>query len=147
MLKRSTSLVILTISIAAIAAGVASAQKRIKQPLPSGLQNLAESKVIEVRDAAGQVVLNGTFATTADSKSEIERTATLSGANSRAKGKAEIELVQQGSAITKQELEFQVEGLASSTSFRLFVDGNDVASFTTSGSGKAQLKFSSKYTK
>src|SRR5262249_29414400 len=59
MLKKSTRLVILTIFLAAIVAGAAIGQKRSKHPLPAGLQNLAESKAIEVRNRSLATAVSG----------------------------------------------------------------------------------------
>jgi hypothetical protein len=149
MRKKLFGLVTALALTTAVAAMVASKQERVKQPLPPALSNLAAVNVIEVRNTAGQVVLGGTFSTGTESKGEVEHTATFtgSGTNPAAKGKAEIELVQKGDAVAKQELEVEVEGLPPSASYMIFVDGNEAATFTTGKGGKAELKFSSKYTK
>jgi hypothetical protein len=44
----------------------------------------------------------------------------------------------------KQEIEVEVENLAPSSSFRLVVDGKDVATFMTSSAGKRAMKFTRK---
>ena len=138
-------LLLVALTIAATSVAISYAQ-RINQPLPPALDRLAEVKRIEIKDETGQVVLSGAFTTASDTKNEIERTAALAGAGA-AKGKAEIEVVKNGDARSKQELEVALEGLATATKFKLFVDDAEVIIFTTNKSGKAALKFSSKNAK
>jgi len=147
-MKRSLKLPLVSmIVMMAAAIAVYSLPQRINQSLPPALNRLSEAKLVEVKDAAGQVTLTGTFTTTSDTKSEIERTAALAGNGTSAKGKAEIELIKQGDAFSKQELELELEGLAESAGFKLYVDGNEIAAFTANKAGKASLKFSSKNAK
>jgi hypothetical protein len=146
-MKRNLRLPLLLIALIIAAAGVAiSYAQRINQPLPPSLDRLLEARLVEIKDDAGQVVLSGELSTVSDAKNEIERVATLAGAGA-AKGEAEIELVKSGNAFSKQELEVALEGLAKTSSFKLFVDGAEIITFTTNKSGKAAMKFSSKNSK
>jgi hypothetical protein len=122
-----------------------SKPRRIKQPLPSTI-DLTNANLIEIKDSTGQVVLSGTLTTTSELSDEIERNATFaaSAAYPDAKGKVEVELARMGDRFTEQELEATVEGLRPATEFKLVVDGNEVASFTTDNSGKREMKFSRK---
>lgn len=120
------------------AVGVAQVKNnsgRIKDALPAGI-NLTEAKLVEIKDDAGQVVLIGTFSNSAAPLSSKD-------AGTRAKGLAEIEIEKSGAA-TKQEIEVAVENLPALATFKLIVDGNEVATFTTSKAGKRALKYTRK---
>jgi hypothetical protein len=45
----------------AVVAAVRGESREIKQPLPPSLDDLAAVRLVEVRDAAGQIVLGGSF--------------------------------------------------------------------------------------
>jgi hypothetical protein len=120
------------------AVGVAQVKNnsgRIKDALPAGI-NLTDAKTVEIRDDAGKVVLSGTFS---------NRAAPLASQDgiSKAKGLAEIEIEKAGAA-TKQEIEVAVQNLPALGTFKLIVDGNEVATFTTSKAGKRTLKYTRK---
>lgn len=149
-MKRSLKLPLMILALMVVSAVIAhSNPQRIEQPLPPALSRLSDAKLVEVKDATGRVILTGSFATTSETKKEIERTAALtgSGVDPDAKGKAEIELMKKNDMIAEQELEMAVERLAPTASFKFYVDGNEVITFTTNKSGKASMKFSSKYSK
>jgi hypothetical protein len=149
-MERALKLPLLLIALTIAATGVAIIHaQRLNQPLPPALNRLSEAKSVEIKDEAGKVVLSGSFATVSDTESEIERAATLAAADGAAgaTGKAEIELVKNGDAFSKQELELALGGLAKAAKFKLFVDDAEVIAFTTNKSGKAAMKFSSKNAK
>jgi len=146
-MKRCLKLLLASFVMTTAALAVFSFPQRINKPLSPALDRLPEARLVEVKDDAGQVILTGTFVTSSDTNTEIERTAALAGDGTNAKGKAEIELVKQGDGFSKQELEVAMEGLAKSTDFKLYVDGNEVIAFTANKAGKASLKFSSKNVK
>jgi hypothetical protein len=73
-LRVVTVLVVLLGAIAAIAIGYPDSDG-VKGPLPAGLDNLAVVSLIAIKDSTGQVILNGTFATTEEAADEVERTA------------------------------------------------------------------------
>ena len=128
-------LVVLSLLLTAVAtAQVKNTSGRIKDVLPAGI-NLTDAKVIEIRDDGGRVVLSGTF-----SKSEARL---VSNGDAKARGLAEIEVEKSGAA-TKQEIEVAVENLPALATFKLLVDGNEVATFTTSKAGKRALKYTRK---
>jgi hypothetical protein len=116
-------------------------------PLPPGVSNLAEAKLIEIKDGAGQVVLSGSFISADGDGREIERTATLSGAGAQARGKAEIEISTGDDGSKDQELEITVESLAAGAAFSVFLDGQDVARFTTDRRGGAEVEISNEPSK
>jgi hypothetical protein len=149
-MKRTLKLPLLVIALTIAAAGVAiTYAQRLNQPLPQALNRLSEAKLVEIKDEAGKVILSGDFATISVTGAEIERAATRTVADGAtgATGKAEIELVKNGDAFSKQELEVALAGLAKAANFKLFVDGAEVIAFKTNKNGKAAMKFSDKNAK
>jgi glutamate-1-semialdehyde aminotransferase len=106
---------------------------RVVEGLPAGI-SLTDAKQVEIQDGGGQVVLSGTFL---DNKAQLASTGT------DAKGVAEIEIEKEGNEL-EQEIKVAVENLPPSASFKLLVDGQEVATFSTSGDGKKTLKFTRK---
>ena len=121
----------------------------IKHPLPQSLSDLRAVKLVEIKDADGQVVLSGSFDSTGERNGEIERKAILTGTgiDADAKGEAEIEISKESDAFTEQELEVSVENLATLTAFKLFVDGQEVAVFNTDVRGDAEIEMSNEIKK
>ncbi len=100
--------------------------------LPSGV-DLSTAQKVEIQDSAGQVVLSGTFE---DHKAKLAGT----GANAKAEGSVDLEIEKKGNAV-KQEVEANVEELAASTSYKIVIDGKEVATFTTDDKGKREMKY------
>lgn len=125
---------------------VSSDVSEVKQALPSNIGNLAEVKTIEIKDASGQLILSGNFGTPTQSAKEIERETVLTATSvmPKARGVAEVEISTDNASFTEQELELSVKHLSAGTKFFLFVDGQEVASFTTNHQGKAELEFTNK---
>lgn len=111
----------------------ASNSARIVDVLPAGI-NLTDARYVEIRNRGDKVVLSGTFS---------NYKAPLANTGNGGKGIAEIEIERVGTSL-KQEIEVAVENLPPSTSFKLVVDGREVASFLTSSAGKRALKFTRK---
>jgi hypothetical protein len=118
----------------------------VKQALPGSLRNLAEVQTIEIKDGGGQLILSGNFGSPRQSPKELERQTVLTATDvmPKAKGVAEIEISTARASFTEQELELSVKHLSAGTKFYLFIDGLDVASFTTNHQGKAELEFTNK---
>ncbi|MEK6325445.1 MAG: hypothetical protein AABN33_27710 [Acidobacteriota bacterium] len=136
-MKRNLKLLVVPFLLLA-AVGVAQVKNnsgRIKDALPAGI-NLNDAKSVEIRDEAGNVVLSGTF-------SNFKAPLSSKDAATKAKGLAEIEIEKAGTG-TKQEIEVEVEKLPALATFKLIVDGNEVATFTTSKAGKRDLKYTRK---
>lgn len=108
----------------------ASNSARIVDALPPGIP-LTDAKHVEIQDSAGHAVLNGEF---------LNHKAPLVGTGTKAKGLAELEIEKVGADL-KQEIEVAVENLPPSASFKLMVDGKEVATFLTSSAGKRAMKF------
>ena len=129
-------LVVLSLLLTAVAtAQVKNTSGRIKDALPVGI-NLTDAKVVEIRDDGGRVVLRGTFSNFAARLVSNDTAA-------KARGLAEIEIEKSGAA-TKHEIEVAVENLPALATFKLVVDGKEVATFTTSKAGKRALKYTRK---
>ena len=128
----------------AVVAAVRNEGGELKQPLPPSLDDLAAVKQIEVRDAGGQVVLNGSFTMTTKPNRNVEGKATLAptGADADAAGKAEVEVSTKKDGRVEKELEVEVGKLAPGASFSVFVDGRQAATFTTNPRGAAELELS-----
>lgn len=116
--------------------------QKVKQPLPSSIGDLAAAKSVEIKDAAGQIVLSGTFVIENKLDGAVEGKALLTGTgiNAEAKGEAEFEVSKNRKGATEKELEVSVRKLAPSTSFSMFVDGQQVATFTTNQQGAAEVE-------
>jgi len=127
-----------------VVAAVGGDDLEIKQALPPTLDDLAAVKQIEIRDAGGQVVLNGSFTMTTKPNRDVEGEATLAptGADADAAGKAEVEVSTKRDGGVEKELEVEVRNLAPGASFGVFVDGRQAATFTTSPRGAAELELS-----
>lgn len=119
-----------------------SKAQEIKQPLPSSVGDLAAAKLVEIKDAAGHIVLSGTFGARHEQDGDVEGKALLTDtvSNAAAKGEAEFEVSTNINGGTERELEVSVRQLAPGTSFSLFVDGQQVATFSTDQRGAAELE-------
>ncbi len=94
----------------------------------------------EVRNAANEVVLSGSFV--ADSSDEdIERKAALKGTavDADASGEVEVETCREADCRT-QEVEFSVTNVQPGAVFRFMIDGKDFATVTTDGRGRATVE-------
>ena len=128
-----------------VVAAVTREGREIKQPLPASLDNLAAVKLVEVRDASGQIVLGGSFTMTTKKNGDVEGEATLAatGALANAAGKAEVEVSTRDGNVEK-ELEVEVSRLAPGATYNLFVDGQQAAVITTNPRGHAELEMTNR---
>ena len=116
--------------------------REIKQPLPQSLDNLTAIKLVEIKDAGGQTILSGSFTMVTKKNRDIEGKATLTatGVDADAAGKAEVEVSTKKDGSVGKELEVEVRNLAPNANFNLFVDGQQVAVFTTDPRGAVELE-------
>jgi hypothetical protein len=116
-----------------------------KTVLPAEFTDVSGISSVEVRDASGRVILQGTLGAPADDDDgEVERKATLAAKDgSSASGEAEVEFGKSGSVAATQEVEVSVEKLAVSTIYTVHLDGRQAASFTTDDNGKAEVELAS----
>ena len=116
------------------------------QPAPQAraavvLGDLSRATVVQVRDASGQVVLQGQFGVD-DENDETEREAKLAptGVDPDAEGKAEADVPEAGRS-SAQELEVEVNKLAPNARFVVVIDGRDIAPITTDARGHADVEW------
>lgn len=123
--------------------------QKVKHDLPASVNNLAAAKLVEIKDATGQLILSGNFIAENKQGGDIEGKALLTGIgiNTGAKGEAEFEVSRNKNGGTEEELEVSVRKLTPSTSFSLFVDGRQVATFSTNLRGAAELEMKDAPTK
>ena len=102
--------------------------------------DFTNAAVAEVKDAQGQVLLQGQFENTESDDEDTERKATLkpTGIVADAAGEAEVEFAK--SAPTAQEVEFSVRGLPPGTALAFVIDGQQVATATTDQRGRAEVE-------
>jgi hypothetical protein len=94
----------------------------------------------EVRDAQGQVVLNGPFKLVEEEDDDTERKAALAptGLDADAAGEAEVEFTT--SAPAEQEVEFSIRNVAAGAVYTFVIDGIEVGSATADSRGRAELE-------
>jgi hypothetical protein len=107
---------------------------------PSLTGDLTNAAAAEVRDAQGQVVLQGQFAQSDEEDDDIERKAVLkpAGADSDAAGEAEVEFDRASPAV--QEVEFSVTGVESGAAYTFLVDGKEIATATADARGRVEVE-------
>lgn len=120
-------------------------QAQRDQTIPASVGDLLKVQLVEIRDGAGEVLLNGTFVTQKNTDKDAEREAELkSPSGQAAKGKVDVDIERKNGIVVKDEFEIEVEKLPSMTSLSLLIDGQTVTSFTTNKSGKAEFKMTRK---
>lgn len=98
-----------------------------------GLGDLSSAKLVEVKDVGSAVVLRGQFDHRAERDGDIDKDARLSGTGA-ARGEADIDI---DGDDRSQELEIEVRGLPANQSFTVWIDGRELATFTTNDRGRA----------
>jgi hypothetical protein len=129
----------------AVVLAVRGEGREIEQPLPSSLDDLAAVRLVEVKDAGGQVVLGGSFTMTTKKNGDIEGEAILAatGVVVNASGKAEVEVSKRDGKVDK-ELEVEVRKLTPGATFNLFIDGQQATIIETNHRGAAELEMSNR---
>jgi hypothetical protein len=113
-------------------------QLNAQAPAPSA--NFTNAAMAQVRDAQGQVVLQGQFMPPADDDSDVELKATLAptAVDADAAGEAEVEFAK--ATPTTQEVEFSVKNLQPGATFTFVIDNTDVATATADRRGRAEVE-------
>jgi hypothetical protein len=121
-----------------VAAAYAVAQPSAQAQPPTG--DFTNAATAQVRDAQGQIVLEGQFMAPVEEDGGLERRAALAptGVDADAAGEAEVEFSK--AAATKQEVEFAVRNLPPEASFTFVIDGTDIASAKTDRRGRADVE-------
>jgi hypothetical protein len=116
------------------------------RPLPANFLPVTNIKLVEIKDNTGQTILSGNFIATSVgcNRDEFGSEGLLitTGVDTNAKGDFEIEIERENGFIKKQVLKITVENLAPSTSFKIFLNSSDIATFTTNPDGRATIVFS-----
>jgi hypothetical protein len=131
------------IPIAGLLATIAAAAYAVVQLNGQGQTltgDFTSAATAQVRDAQGQIVLQGQFMPPVEEDGGLERRATLAptGVDADAAGEAEVEF--EKNAPSEQEVEFAVRNLAAGATFTFVIDGTDVASATTDRQGRAEVE-------
>jgi hypothetical protein len=136
---RRASIVLLALALS-VAATACLGRIRLEQPLAPEFGDLANVKQIEVVDASGQVLLQGTFNAPSGGNASIERTADLTRPESKAAaGRAEID-VDRKDGVSEEAIVVRAEDLPYPASCKVMVDGREVAMFSTTQDGKIDLR-------
>jgi hypothetical protein len=114
---------------------------RIEQTLAPGLPDLKLVDMVEIRDAKGQVLVSGKFATASEESREIVRRATLTNpANDEWDGEVELRTKRDGEGMTTgDEVVLKVDDLPDDTPCVIMFDTLKVADFVTDDDGAAEL--------
>jgi hypothetical protein len=120
------------------AAGYMVVQLNGQTSVPTG--DFTNAITAQVRDAQGQVVLEGRFMAPVEEDGGVERRATLAptGADTDATGEAEVEYEQP--TPVKQEIEFSVSNLQPGARFTFVIDSIDISSATADRRGRAEVE-------
>jgi hypothetical protein len=102
--------------------------------------DFTKATTVQVKDAQGQIVLQGEFMAPVEEDGGLERRATLAptGVDADAAGEAEVEF--EKTAVTTQEVEFAVRNVQPGARFSFVIDGIDVASATSDRRGRADVE-------
>jgi hypothetical protein len=113
---------------------------RLHGQTPGPTADFTNAVTAEVRDAQGQVVLQGPFMAAVEDDDDLERRAILAatGADADATGEAELEFARTGPM--SQDVEFTVRNLPPRATFTFVIDGMEVASATTNQRGRAEVE-------
>jgi hypothetical protein len=123
-------------TIAAAAYGVVQLHGQAQTPTA----DFTKATTAQVKNAQGQVVLQGDFTAPVEEDGGLERRAALTatGVDADAAGEAEVEFAKTGA--TTQEVEFAVQNVQPGSSFTFVIDGIDVASATSDRRGRADVE-------
>ena len=102
--------------------------------------DFTKATTVQVKDAQGQIVLQGEFLAPVEEDGGLERRATLAptAVDADAAGEAEVEFAK--TAVTTQEVEFAVRNVQPGARFSFVIDGIDVASATSDRRGRADVE-------
>ena len=139
-MSRGVAIAGMALALSILGNSAVTAQDQREQTLPASVGDLAAVQLIEVRDASGQVLLNGTFVTDKNTPKETEREAELKSPTGQAsKGKVEVEIERKDGVVTADKLEIEVEKLPAMATLTLHIDGQPVGTLMTGKNGKAEI--------
>ena len=133
--------------VGALASSACFGTIRLEQSLPTTVGDLSVVKTFEVTGEDGSVLLKGTFAGEATSANgKTVRTVALASPRGAAPaGTAEIELVRKD-GVSDEQVTLKVREMPYPAICRLLADGKELAMFSTSEKGKADLRLNRRVT-
>jgi hypothetical protein len=105
------------------------------------LASVAEAHVVEIRDHRAVTVLSGEFRSRVDALGNTEKDAALMDRRGRrVVGEVELEIPAEGRQDRRPELEVDIIELAPRQTFTVFIDDQQVATFTTDDRGSVDME-------
>ena len=130
----------------ALAASACLGTVRLEQTLPTTVADLATIKTIEVAGEEGAVLLRGTLDGETTASGKTQRTAQLANASGTGPtGVVEIHIVRDN-GVSDEEVIVKLRDMPYPAVCRLLADGKEIAIFSTSDKGKADLKLNRRVT-
>jgi hypothetical protein len=125
-----------------VAASACGGGHRIEATLAPGLPDLRLVDMVEVRDAKGQVLVSGKFATSSETSGEIVRRAALTNpGNDDWEGVVEMRIERDGDGASEaDDVRLRVEDLPDDTPCVVMFDTLKVADFVTDDDGEADVR-------
>jgi len=119
---------------------------RLEQSLPTTVAPLSSVKTLEVTGEDGIVLLRGTLNDEATGNGKTVRLVTLASPSGPAPtGTAEIRITT-ANGVSEEEVLMKVREMPYPAVCRLMADGKEIAMFSTSDKGKADLKLNRRVT-
>jgi hypothetical protein len=135
--------------VGALGASACMGTVRLEQTLPTTVAPLSTVKTLEVTGEDGAVLLRGTLndeSTNNESNGKTMRMVTLASPSGPAPaGTAEIRITRE-SGVSDEEVIVKVRDMPYPAVCRLLADGKEIALFSTSDEGKADLKLNRRIT-
>ena len=132
--------------VGALGASACMGTVRLEQSLPTTVAPMSTVKALEVTGEDGTVLLRGTLNDEAESNGKTVRMVTLASPSGPAPtGKAEIRITREN-GVSDEEVIVKVREMPYPAICRLLADGKEIAMFSTSDTGKADLKLNRRVT-
>lgn len=132
--------------VGALAASACMGTVRLEQSLPPTVAPLSSVKTLEIAGDDGTVLLRGTLNDEATGNGKTVRMVTLASPSGPAPaGTAEIRITREN-GVTDEEVLIKLREMPYPTICRLLADGKEIAMFSTSDKGKADLKLNRRLT-
>ena len=132
--------------VGALAASACMGTVRLEQSLPATVAPLSTVKTLEVTGDDGTVLLRGTLNDEATNNGKTVRMVTLASPSGTAPtGSAEIRIMREN-GVSDEEVIVKVREMPYPQICRLLADGKEIAMFSTSDKGKADLKLNRRLT-
>ena len=130
------------LAAALLVAAAACGGHRIETTLAPGLPDLRLVDMVEIRDAKGQVLVSGKFATASETSGMLVRRAALTNpANDDWGGEVEMRIERDGEGASEaDDVRLEVEDLPDDTPCVVMFDALKVGDFVTDGDGNADVR-------